>query len=119
MYSKTTIVGHLGQDPEMQYTQKGTERTKFSVAVNTGSGDYERTDWFNVTCWGATAENSNQYLSKGSRVLVEGEMRNDKWTDDEGNNRSTWSLNANRVVFLTPKQDGRKAQEVPEDDIPF
>ena len=117
MYSKIIIAGRLGKEPALQYTPKGTASTKFSVAVNTGSGDNERTDWFNVATWGNTAEACNQYLSKGSLVLVEGEMRNNKWTDDEGNNRDWWEINAFRVKFLDKK--GEATEPVDETDIPF
>ena len=119
--NKVFIIGNLGQDPEMRYTPNGAAVTSFSIAVNTGSGDYERTDWFNVEVWNKAAESCNNYLHKGSRVWVEGQMLNDKWEDDEGNKRSSWKLKAFSVQFLDPKgtEDGHTLGEEAEDDIPF
>jgi len=116
-FSKTTIVGNLGDNPEMRMTQSEKALTKMSVAVNTGFGDHERTDWFDVTVWGAQAEACNKHLHKGSRVLVCGQMRKSTWEDDDGQKHSRWELVAREVVFL----DSAPAAQAPvqEDDVPF
>ena len=104
MYARTTIVGHLGKDPEMQYLPDGTGKTKFSVAVNRRikkDGEWtDATDWYNVEVWGKKAESSNQYLHKGSKVLVSGEPQS--W-EYEGS--IYWKLKAFDVVFMDKKQD--------------
>jgi len=119
--NKCFIIGNLGKDPELRLTPNGASVTTFSVAVNTGSGDYERCDWFIVEAWNKAAESCNTYLHKGSRVWVEGQMLNDEWEDDEGNKRSSWKLKAFSVQFLDPKgtEDGHAVGEEAEDDIPF
>jgi len=99
-YSSTTIMGNLGQNPEMKYFASGDAVTKFSVAVNWKYGEKEGTDWYNVECYGKTAENVNQYLSKGSGVLVVGTPRSREY---EG--KTYWTLRANRVVFLDKKEN--------------
>ncbi|MEA2008518.1 MAG: single-stranded DNA-binding protein [Chloroflexota bacterium] len=117
-FSKTTIVGNLGDAPEMRYTQAGKALTKMSVAVNTGFGEHERTDWHDVVVWGSQAEACNEHLSKGSRVLVHGQMRKSIWEGDDGQKHSRWELNAREVVFLGGNSS--TAQEpVQEDDVPF
>ena len=73
------IAGHLGRDPEMRYTPAGQAVTNFNLAANrqyTDSGGQvvKETTWFRVSAWGKTAENCNQYLRKGSLVLVEGRL---------------------------------------------
>ena len=100
MYAKQTIVGHLGKDPEMQYTPEGNAVTKFSVAVNRGYKDKKETDWYNVEVWGKSAEACNQYLNKGSLVLVDGQPQS--W---EYEGKTYWKLKAFDVVFMDKKQD--------------
>lgn len=95
-----TIVGNLGRDPEMSY--KGADGsmavTKASVAVNRSRG--EGTDWFNVVAFRGTAEYFNNYGRKGRKVAIQGEMRQNRWTDEEGNTRTSWELVANNIQFL-------------------
>ena len=76
-YHTTIIVGNLGRDPEMRYTPSGQAVTSFSVAVNddytNNNGErIKRTIWFRISAWGKQAETCNQYLKKGSKVLVLG-----------------------------------------------
>ena len=116
-FSKTTIVGNLGDNPEMRFTQSEKALTKMSVAVNTGFGDHERTDWHDVVVWGPQAEACDKHLHKGSRVLVYGQMRKSTWEDDDGQKHSRWELVAREVTFL---DSAPAAQEpVQEDDVPF
>ena len=90
MYQKTIVVGHLGRDPEMRYTQSGVPVTSFSIATtrkwSSASGEQqEKTTWFRVTCWRKLAELTAQYLKKGRLVLVEGDIEAPAFTDREGN----------------------------------
>ncbi len=131
MYQRTIVVGHLGRDPEMRYTQDGTPVTSFSMATTRRWNDREgglkeETTWFRVSVWGRQAEACNQYLSKGRPVLVEGIVNASAWKGRDGEPRATLELRADRVVFLG--QRGEQAQEgtpeagsqaTPEDEIPF
>jgi single-strand DNA-binding protein len=110
-YSKTFIIGNLGDDPEMRFTRSGKAVAEMSVAVNDRRGEEEHTDWYLVVAWGKLAEACNSYLHKGSSVLVEGRMRKETWEDDEGQARSKWKLVAQRVEFLDPAPDTQ--QDVP------
>ena len=81
--NKVMIIGRLGKDPEMRYTPSGQAVTSFSVATNrqytTGNGEQvKETIWFRVSTWGKTAEVCNQYVKKGSKVLIEGRLTPDK-----------------------------------------
>jgi len=107
MYQKTVIVGRLGADPTLKYSDNGEPVTSFSVATSTRK---DETAWFGVTVWGASADACNQYLKKGSKVLVEGRLSFDKetgaprvWKDKDGVWRSSFELMASQVVFLSGK----------------
>ncbi len=118
-YSYTCVVGNLGQDPEVRFTQNGKPVCNFSVAVNTewkdNSGEKQKhTQWFNVVVWGNQAEPCGKYLAKGREVMVIGEMRSRKWTDKNNVERVSWELIANRVQFLGGGQgSGRPAEDDP------
>lgn len=130
MYQQTIIVGNLGRDPEMRYTPGGKAVTDFSVAVNrryqTAEGQWEdKTTWFKVACWGKLAESTNQYLKKGSRVLVIGRVDASAWIGQDGQPRASLELTAFDVRFLSGREgseassgmDSGPAQQ--EEDIPF
>ena len=142
MYQKIIVVGNLGRDPEMRYMPDGTAVTSFSVATNRrwtdrASGQpVDETTWFRVSVWGRQAETANEYLSKGRKVLVEGQITPDRntggprlWTAQDGTVRASFEIRADSVRFLSGRDEGgdyvpsgggdvgAPAQE--EDDIPF
>ncbi|MBI5829108.1 MAG: single-stranded DNA-binding protein, partial [Chloroflexi bacterium] len=85
VYHKLVIVGNLGKDPEMRYAPNGDAVTNLSVATNRKYNDkagqlVKETTWFRVSVWGKQAEACNQYLKRGSAVLVEGRLQADKAT---------------------------------------
>ena len=119
--NKVMIIGNLGADPEMSYTANGTARTRMRVAVNrnytTRDGErHEETEWFNVVAWDKLGELVSQYLTKGSRVYVEGRLRTREYDDKEGQHRYFTEVVAREVQFL----DGARgsAQGVPFADEP-
>ncbi len=103
-----TVIGNLGRDPEMRYTPHGQAVTSFSLAASRQwtSADGERqdaTEWFNVVSWGNLAEICNQYLAKGRRVYVEGELRTRSWDDANGQKHLRTELVANEMILLGPR----------------
>ena len=118
---------NLGADPEMRYTQDGTPVTSFRIATNrrwrTQDGTtQEKTVWFRVSAWRRLAETCNQYLTKGQRVLVVGEMEEPStWTDQEGNARASLEMQARNVQFLSPRDgpQGPAPDQGEEEEIPF
>ena len=103
--NKMLVIGNLGGDPEMRYTANGDAVTSFNVATNrrytTRDGEQrEETEWFRVVTWRQLAEQCNQYLTKGRRVYVEGRLKSDTWTGQDGTTRFTNEITANQVVFL-------------------
>lgn len=108
MLNKIMLIGNLGKDPEMNYTQSGVALTKFSLAVSrsykTSAGEKrEETEWFNIVVWDKLAETCNQYLHKGSKVYIEGRVSQRKYTDKNGVERYAFDVIASDMEMLTPK----------------
>lgn len=125
------ILGNLGQDPELRYTQSGTAVCTLSVATTDKrkdqDGNYqEQTEWHRVNVWKNIAENCAKYLKKGSKVYAEGKLSTRKWEDKNGVERYTTEITAFTVEFLDPKgsNDSQGQAQAPGgdpslDDIPF
>lgn len=108
MINKVILVGNLGQDPELKYTQAGTAVANLSVATNRVWKDrdgnkQEETEWHRVIVWAQTAEFCSNYLSKGNKVYVEGRLQTRKWQDQNGNDRYTTEIVANELKSLAPR----------------
>lgn len=125
------ITGNLGKDPEMRYTPNGKAVTTFSFADNrkftTADGQTkEETVWFRVQCWERLAEVVNEFLKKGSQVLVIGELIADErgnpkiWTGQDGLAHASFEVRASRVEFLDrkPAEDSVSLVEPPTDESP-
>jgi single-strand DNA-binding protein len=111
------IIGNLGSEPEVRYTQKGTQQTTFRVAVNSrrpgADGEsIERTDWFRVRVMGSRAEYVQRF-GKGQRVLVVGRLQIEDWETREGEKRTSFDIWADDVVNLSPREDGARGQGEP------
>ncbi len=117
MYQQITLVGNLGNDPEMQHAPSGDPVTSFRVATSrswTGQDGQrqEKTVWFRVSAWQRLAETCNQYLAKGRRVMVIGDLEEPyMWTDDSGNARATLQVRARAVRFLDSRAEGNALSE--------
>jgi single-strand DNA-binding protein len=136
MYQKVTIVGNLGKDPEMRFTPSGQAVTSFSLATNrsyTGSDGQrvKETVWFRVSVWGKQAENCNNYLRKGSKVLIEGRLIADPATGgprtfnrQDGSTGASFEISASTVQFLDSRAESDQAGTedmgtLSDDEIPF
>lgn len=132
--NKVFILGALGRDPETRFTNTNLQITSFSVATSTfrKGEDGERkeeTEWHRITTIGRTAEVAQTYLSKGSKVFIEGHLRTRKWENKEGKTQYSTEIVADNLQLLDKKSDrpaqvkqGAPAEEPytgnPE-DIPF
>ena len=138
MYHTIILVGNLGRDPEMRYTPSGQAVTNLNVASNrqytTSDGNpVKETIWFRVSTWGKTAENCNQYLKKGSKVLIEGRLNPDPdtgnpkvFTRQDGSSGATFEVTAQTVKFLSSRAEDESGYTAGEshavsepEDIPF
>ena len=111
MFQQITLVGNLGRDPEMRYTPSGVPVASFSVATSRryqgADGQWqEKTVWFRVTAWRKTAETVSQYLTKGSKVLIIGELEEPRtWVDKDGNTQASLDVTAQTIRFLSARGD--------------
>ena len=118
MYAKIIIIGNLGSNPEQRFTPSGDPVTSFSVATSRKYGETDETTWFRVSVWGKQAESCNTYLSKGSKVLVEGRLKAEPnvYQRKDGTWASSYELTAETVRFLTPKGEQVESADL---DVPF
>jgi single-strand DNA-binding protein len=133
MVNRVILVGRLGADPEVRYTQDGTMVTTFRMATDEQwkdkSGNREqRTEWHRVVTYRKLAEICGEYLAKGSMVFIEGRIQTRSWTDKEGNKRFSTEIIAQNMKMLDRKgKEGAEPQpefnaaepHAPDDDVPF
>src|SRR5512139_4228792 len=139
MFHRVTLIGRVGQEPQMRYTPDGTPVTSFSVATTTRLGkernpecpegwkesfngrNWELTTWWRITAWRQLAETVNQFVNKGMLVFVEGEVRGDAvngsqnprvWTGNDGQPRANFELTARTVKFLSGRDEEAAAAPV-------
>lgn len=108
--NKVMITGRLGADPEMRFTPQGSPVTTFSVASgrtwrSADGTQHDDTEWFRVVAWDKLAEICNQYLTKGTRVYVEGRLQTRKYQDREGVNRQTAEVVATDMIILSSRRE--------------
>src|SRR6266480_3683987 len=111
--NKAMIIGRLGKDPEVRYTQGGQAVASFSVATdhkwtNKSGEKQEKTEWHRVKAWGKLAELAGEYLAKGRQVYVEGRIETSEYTDKEGVKKYSTEIVANEIQFLDSKGDGAR-----------
>ena len=108
--NKVLLLGRLGKDPEIRYSQNQTAICSFSLATSErrkdASGNWgEHTEWHNIIVFGKSAENCSNYLKKGREVFIEGRIQTRKWQDKEGKDRWTTEILASTVQFVGGKGD--------------
>lgn len=116
MFNKIVLVGHLTRDIELRYTQGGAAIGSCGIAVTrkyTLNGEKrEETCFIDITFFGKQAEIANQYLSKGSKLLIEGRLKFDQWTDNSGQNHSKHSIAVESMEMLgDAKQNNQSYQQ--------
>lgn len=108
MFNKIIIVGHLTRDIELRYTQSGAAIGKSAIAAThkfTINGEKkEDTCFIDISFFGKGAEIANQYLRKGSKLLIEGRLKFEQWTDQNGQNRSKHSISVESMEMLGSKE---------------
>lgn len=104
-----SFTGRITKDAVVETVgAKGTQLTKFSIANNTGFGQYAKTQFFNVQIWGKAGTAVAQYLVKGKQVAVCGSLENQKWTGKDGLEHDSWTLSCQGVTLLA---DSRASEE--------
>ena len=145
MYNKVILVGNLTRDVELRYLPSGSALAKIGIATNRrfkkqDGSQGDEVCFVDVNLFGRTAEIANQYLKKGSKILIEGRLVLESWTDQSGQKRSKHSVSAESLQMLdgknsnesytegaecepidepTKKPQKRRVEEIDEDEIPF
>jgi single-strand DNA-binding protein len=101
--NQVQLIGNLGKDPTMRYTPSGKAVTNFSLATNhswkDASGEWQNeTEWHNITVWGNLAELANNQLKKGMKVFVQGRLKTEHWTGEDGTERTKVVVVADNIV---------------------
>ena len=109
--NRVTLIGNLGQDPELRHTQGGGAVLTLRVATtesfaNRNGERQERTDWHTVKLWGRRAEALANILSKGRQICVEGRIQYSQWEDKQGQKRTSTEINAQNIILLGGRRDG-------------
>ena len=125
--NKVILIGRLGADPEVRYTNSGTPVANFRMATSVNFTDKngektERTEWHRIVAFGRLGEICGEYLAKGKQVYIEGRLQTREWEDREGNKRRTTEIVATTMQMLGAASDQVRADvsEVspPVDDVP-
>jgi single-strand DNA-binding protein len=137
--NKVILVGRLGKDPEVKYTQAGVPVARFTLATDESWKDQsgekqQRTEWHNIVAWRKLAEICGQYLNKGKLIYLEGRLQTRSWEDKEGNKRYTTEIQADNMVMLSARTDESRQEkstaaaassnsgfepEITDEDVPF
>lgn len=112
--NKVILVGNLGKDPEIRATQSGGKLANFSIATSKKVNGEEKTEWHRLVAFNKTAEVIEQYVKKGSKLYVEGELQTRKWTDKDGADKYTTEILVNQMTMLDSKaSSGPSSSEIP------
>lgn len=102
--NKVQLIGNLGKDPELRYTQNGTAVATLTLATNerekVGEQWQDRTEWHRIVLWGRQAEVAGEYLNKGSKCYIEGRLQTRKWTDNQNVERYTTEVVGHDLILL-------------------
>ena len=119
MGATLTLVGNLGGNPTLRFTQDGQAVCNFSLAINQGFGDKQKTEWVRVTVFGDYAEVVNQHLYKGAKAeVVSRRFQIGTW-ESNGQVNAQLEVIASSVEFLSPKPQSSKDAEATDEGIPF
>ena len=137
MINKVILMGRLTRDPELRHTGKGAPVTTFSIAINSGYGENQRTDFVNCLAWNKTAEFVTKYFTKGKMIVIaDGRISTRSWETQDGKRAYATEVIANEVNFgesktspqlntpqtaaQPPKQDDDFTPlDEEDDDLPF
>jgi len=116
--NKVILVGNLGDDPELRYTESGTAVCNMSLATNESYTDQDgnevqQTEWHDIVAWDRLGEICEEYLEKGSQVYFEGKLQTREWEDRDGNTRYSTEVKALDMMFLDSNRQGQGQSEAP------
>lgn len=127
--NKVILIGNLGKAPEVKHLQTGNTVTSFSLATserykNKAGEKVEETQWHNIILWGKQAEIAEKYLTKGSKICIEGKLTYRSWEDKDGNKRYVTEIVGSNFTILSTKHESKPQNHIDNDadkndDLPF
>ena len=116
--NRVILLGRLVKDPELGYTNQKTPVTSYIIAINTGYGDQQETDYINVTTWGKRAEFVSKYFKKGQAIAVTGRLKNKNFEDSQGIKHYSMEVITDDIEFVGSKKEEPKEESfIPNFDI--
>ena len=116
--NKVELLGRVGADPEMKYTQSGTAITQLRLATDRHRQDGSvEADWHSVTCWAKLGEAVNQYVGKGDRLYVSGKLVQNSYETEDGQRRHRTEIHASEVVFLDSRNGNSSTRETDDAEV--
>lgn len=116
MINKAILMGRLTRDPELRHTGSGTAVCSFSIAINTGSGENQTTDFVNCVAWNKTAEFVSKYFTKGRMIVVVGRISTRSWEGQDGKKNYATEVVASEVSFGESKRSADTSEDITADD---
>lgn len=113
--NKVHLIGRLTRDPELRYTKNNTPVANYTIAINNGYGEKEKTDYINISTWGKSGEFVSKYFKKGQAIAITGRLNNNNYEDKDGNKRYTTEVITEDIEFVgNKKQD----EQIPNNFTP-
>lgn len=117
MINKVTLIGNVGAAPEVRFTQGGLAVATFTIATTEkwkkNGETQEHTEWHRIVAWQRLGEVCAEYLSKGSKVYIEGKLQTRKWKDKDGHDRYTTEIIAREMKMLSPRPSSEPSRSIP------
>ncbi len=114
--NKVTLIGHLGKDPEMLFTEANVAVAKFTLATSETYKDktgklITQTEWHQIVLWRSLAEMAQKYLHKGNLIYLEGKLKTRSWDDKDGNKKSVTEIIGDHLMMLDKKSDNQPSND--------
>lgn len=109
--NKVQLIGNIVRDIELRHTTQGTPVASYTIAINTGYGEKQQTDYINISSWGKSGEFVHKYFKKGQAIALVGRLRSNNYEDRNGNKRYTVEVITEDIEFVRNKKEEKIQQE--------
>lgn len=109
--NKVQLIGRLTKDPDLRYTKSNIAVASYTIAINTGYGEKQQTDYINISSWGKSGEFVSNYFKKGQAIALVGRLRSNNYEDSNGNKRYTVEVITEDIEFVGSKNEKQNGQD--------
>lgn len=109
--NKVQLIGRLTKDPDLRYTKSNIAVASYTIAINTGYGEKQQTDYINISSWGKSGELVSNYFKKGQAIALVGRLRSNNYEDSNGNKRYTVEVITEDIEFVGSKNEKQNGQD--------